>query len=53
MPADESVLQVVGEWVQKAEADFGAAKYLLTAEPSPLEVVCFHAQQWRPGYRTC
>jgi HEPN domain-containing protein len=37
---------VVKEWVEKAEADFGTAQREFAAGPRPnYDAVCFHAQQ--------
>ncbi len=44
MNDDPEVIQVVREWVSKAEGDFAAARTLLGADGPPW-VVCFHAQQ--------
>ena len=36
----------VRKWVEKAEEDFTSAKHLLKVEENtPLETICFHAQQ--------
>lgn len=46
MPADENVLRVVREWVDKAENDLRTASYTLTMpEDCPTDTVCSHAQQ--------
>jgi HEPN domain-containing protein len=46
MPVDERVLQVVMEWVVKAENDLKTAAFILTlGAESPTDTACFHAQQ--------
>ena len=46
MPANERVLWVVREWVQKAENDLQNAVHTLKlGEQCPADTVCFHAQQ--------
>jgi HEPN domain-containing protein len=46
MPADEKVLAVVREWIQKAENDLRNASFTLTMPRNcPTDTVCFHAQQ--------
>ena len=42
----ERVVEVVGEWVRKAESDLkNAANTLKMGEDCPTDTVCFHAQQ--------
>ena len=44
--ADEEILHVVQQWVQKAENDLVTAAHTLTlGESGPTDAVCFHAQQ--------
>jgi HEPN domain-containing protein len=46
MPHREDVIEVVGEWVAKAENDLtNASRALVPAEGCPTDTVCFHAQQ--------
>jgi HEPN domain-containing protein len=46
MPAPDHVLEVVREWVDKAESDLTNAVHTLTmTEKCPTDTVCFHAQQ--------
>jgi HEPN domain-containing protein len=46
MPEPEKVLEVVAEWVTKAENDLITATHTLTlGEACPTDTVCFHAQQ--------
>ncbi|MGB3563809.1 MAG: HEPN domain-containing protein [Thermoanaerobaculia bacterium] len=46
MPDPEHVLEVVREWVTKAESDLTAAKHLVQlGEEGPCDAACFHAQQ--------
>ena len=33
------------EWLELAEMDLGAAKYLLGMRPVPVEIVCYHCEQ--------
>jgi HEPN domain-containing protein len=43
---NEAVLEVVGQWVFKAESDLKTAMILLRVKrESPTDVICFHAQQ--------
>ncbi len=43
---DEAVIEVVGQWVLKAESDLKTAAVLLRIKREcPTEVICFHAQQ--------
>lgn len=43
---DEALLEVVGQWAQKAEDDLRTSVHLLRLKRDcPTEVVCFHAQQ--------
>lgn len=37
--------ELVLEWMQKAEQDVKAARFLLDMRPQPIEVIGFHAQQ--------
>lgn len=46
MPAPSPVIQVVREWVTKAENDLKTAVHTLTlGADCPTDTVCFHAQQ--------
>lgn len=46
MPKNEQVIQVVGEWIVKAENDLkNAANTLKLGKDGPLDTICFHAQQ--------
>jgi HEPN domain-containing protein len=46
MPADEQVLSVVREWVQKAETDLKTAVLVSrAAEEGTTEAIAFHAEQ--------
>ncbi|MGD0094015.1 MAG: HEPN domain-containing protein [Planctomycetota bacterium] len=46
MPPRERVIQVVKEWVGKAEEDYLAGNHLRAlGDAAPHDVVCFHAQQ--------
>ena len=46
MSERSEVLQVLRQWVQKAEQDLRVAEHLLaSADPCVAEAVCFHAQQ--------
>ncbi len=46
MPAPQAVLDVVREWVVKAEHDLKTAAHTLTlGDECPTDTVCFHAQQ--------
>jgi HEPN domain-containing protein len=46
MNVPPDVLQVVGEWVRKAEHDLTVARHTLKlGAAAPAEIVCFHAQQ--------
>ena len=45
MPEPERLLQVVREWLAKADNDFNAARTLGLAKGCPTDAVCFHAQQ--------
>jgi HEPN domain-containing protein len=38
-------LQVVRQWIQRAEADQKAAEILIGADPVILDIACFHCQQ--------
>jgi HEPN domain-containing protein len=43
---DEAVLEVVAQWVLKAESDLKTAALLLRVRrDSPTDIVCFHVQQ--------
>ena len=33
------------EWLELAEMDLGAAKYLLGMRPVPVEIICYHCEQ--------
>ena len=37
--------ELILEWMQKAEQDVKAARFLLDMCPQPIEVIGFHAQQ--------
>lgn len=44
-------LDIVKEWVRKAEIDLSVATHALkTMEPPPTEAICFHAQQCGEKY---
>ncbi|WP_297446274.1 HEPN domain-containing protein [Desulfurobacterium sp.] len=44
-------IELVKAWIKKAENDLIAARYLITIKPnSPLDAVCFHAQQSAENY---
>lgn len=46
MPNPDEVLQIVRQWVERAEEDLRSAEHLLVWEEScPTNTVCFHAQQ--------
>ena len=46
MPAPDTTIMVVSEWVAKAENDLTNAVHSLTlGERCPTDTVCFHAQQ--------
>jgi HEPN domain-containing protein len=46
MPKNEQVIQVVGEWIAKAENDLkNASNTLKLGKEGPLDTICFHAQQ--------
>ena len=46
MPPRERVIQVVKEWVGRAEGDYLAGNHLRSlGDAAPHDVVCFHAQQ--------
>ena len=46
MPNPDEVLQIVRQWVERAEEDLRAAEHLLVWQEScPTSTVCFHAQQ--------
>jgi HEPN domain-containing protein len=40
----------VHAWIEKAESDLKAVDLLIAAEDSPVDVVCFHAQQVAEKY---
>jgi HEPN domain-containing protein len=43
--------RIVGEWVEKAEGDFGVMEHELRRRKSPcFDAVCFHAQQCAEKY---
>jgi len=44
-PPDESVYDLVRQWLAKAEEDFGVADHLLSENTPYLSAVGFHAQQ--------
>ena len=51
MPARNSAVTVVREWVTKAESDLRAAALLLEARTKlPADAVCFHVQQCAEKY---
>lgn len=51
MPRDEAVLEVVREWIAKAEADLQNARLVLEAGPEgPIDTVAFHGQQCAEKY---
>lgn len=33
------------EWLEFAKMDLGAAEYLLTMHPLPVETICYHCEQ--------
>lgn len=33
------------EWLEFAKMDLGAAEYLLTMHPLPVEIICYHCEQ--------
>jgi HEPN domain-containing protein len=46
MPGPEAIIQVVREWVMKAENDLITARHTLElGDACPTDTVCFHAQQ--------
>lgn len=46
MPDRDRTIQVVGEWIAKAENDFRNASHTLKIKANcPTDTVCFHAQQ--------
>lgn len=46
MPSPDRVVQVVGEWVEKAENDLKVAEHILRlGRACPADAVCFHSQQ--------
>ena len=46
MPGHDRVVQVVGEWVEKAENDLKVAEHTLRmGRTCPTDAVCFHSQQ--------
>ncbi len=46
MPDPEKIIEVVSEWVAKADNDLQAARLSLRAgKECPTDTVCFHAQQ--------
>ncbi len=45
------LIEIVQQWIQKAENDIRTAKHTLTLkEHCPFEIVCFHAQQCSEKY---
>ena len=42
--------EYVAEWFRYADTDIAAAEHLLTLQPQPLEIVCFHCQQAAEKY---
>jgi HEPN domain-containing protein len=42
---EKKKMEVIQRWLQKAESDVKAAKYLLKVEDAPTDVICFHCQQ--------
>lgn len=49
-PPDEIRNEFVGQWLSKAEEDFGAAKSLIAYGETFLSTVCFHSQQAAEKY---
>jgi HEPN domain-containing protein len=46
MPENDKILDVAGEWTEKAENDLKNASYVLKmGDECPTDTVCFHAQQ--------
>lgn len=46
MPVSEAVLTIVREWIVKADHDLTAAAQILKlGKDTPVDTVCFHAQQ--------
>lgn len=45
MIGDENLRELVSDWLDKAEADFKTAEYLMTSPSRLHEIICFHAQQ--------
>ena len=43
-------LEYVAEWFKYADMDFMTAEHLLTLQPHPLEIICFHCQQMAEKY---
>lgn len=39
-------LKKAREWLRLAEMDLDAAEYLLNMRPVPVEIVCYHCQQY-------
>lgn len=35
----------VKEWLNIAEMDIASAKYLMSMQPVPIEIICYHCQQ--------
>jgi len=42
---NEATLEVVSQWMKKAESDWEAILILAAHEPCPRDTVCFHCQQ--------
>jgi len=41
---------IAHEWFSVGEVDLNSAKFLLSMEPTPIEVVCYHCQQSAEKY---
>ena len=39
------------EWLEFAKMDLGAAEYLLTMHPLPVEIICYHCEQAAEKFR--
>ena len=46
MPAEEAKLQILREWLEKAENDLTAAVQILKlGKAAPMDTICYHAQE--------
>jgi len=43
-------LEYIAEWFVFADRDLATAEYLVTMQPQPLEIICFHCQQAAEKY---